>query len=70
MNGQTNILLEVIKCGGSNITFEDNSKGQIVGKVKIIQKNIVINNALLVENMCYILISINQLFVNEYLVEF
>ncbi|XP_073294588.1 uncharacterized protein [Primulina huaijiensis] len=70
MTGQKNLLSEVMSCIGPNITFGDNSKGKTVGKGKIIYGNITINDVLLVENLCYNLISISHLCDNGYSVAF
>ena len=70
MTGNSRLLTEVSKYAGPKITFGDNSKGKTVGKGKIVHGNITINDVLLVENLCYNLISISQMCDNGHVVEF
>ena len=64
------LLTEVTEHSGPRITFGDNSRGKTVGKSKIIHGNIVINDVLLVEGLCYNLISISQMCDIGHIVEF
>ncbi|XP_073273260.1 uncharacterized protein [Primulina huaijiensis] len=70
MTGNKDLLSEVINYKGLTITFGDNSKGRAVGKGKIIHDKIIIKDVLLIENLCYNLISISQLCDSGYTVEF
>ncbi|XP_075481190.1 uncharacterized protein LOC142521902 [Primulina tabacum] len=70
MTGNKNLLSEVVNFKGPTITFGDNAKGKAIGKGKIIHGKIIIKDVLLVENLCYNLISISQLCDNGYTVEF
>lgn len=70
MTGQKQLLSEITKYKGPSITFGDNSKGKTVGKGKIIHGSIIISDVLLVENLCYNLISISQLCDSNCSVEF
>ena len=70
MIGNSKLLKEIEKCFGPKISFGDNSKGKTVGKGKIIHGNITINDVLVVENLCYNLISISQMCDNGHVMEF
>ncbi|XP_075483610.1 uncharacterized protein LOC142523763 [Primulina tabacum] len=70
MTGNKDLFLEVVNFKGPTITFGDNAKGKDMGKGKIIHGKIIIKDVLLVENLCYNLISISQLCDNGYTVEF
>lgn len=70
MTENKELLTEVIECKEPRLTFGDNSKGRTVGKSKIIHGNVIVKDVLLVENLCYNLINISQLFDNDYSVEF
>ncbi|XP_073038269.1 uncharacterized protein [Primulina eburnea] len=70
MTGQKSLLSEVVNCVGPEITFGDISEGKTVGKDKIIHGNITIKDVLLIENLCYNLISISQLCDNGFSVAF
>ncbi|XP_073138522.1 uncharacterized protein [Henckelia pumila] len=70
MTGNKDLLSEIIQYKGPKIIFGDNSKGRTVGKGKITHCNIIINDVLFVDNLCYNLINISQLCDNGYTVEF
>ncbi|XP_073057207.1 uncharacterized protein [Primulina eburnea] len=70
MTGNKDLLSEVVDLKGPTITFGDNSKGKAMGKGKITHGKIIIKDVLLVEKLCYNLISISQLCDNGYTVEF
>ncbi|XP_073016746.1 uncharacterized protein [Primulina eburnea] len=70
MTGNKDLLSEVVDLKGPTITFGDNSKGKAMGKGKITHGKIIIKDVLLLENLCYNLISISQLCDNGYTVEF
>ena len=70
MTDNSRLLINVSKYNGPEISFGDNSKGKTVGKGKIINGNITINDVLVVENLCYNLISISQMCDNGHVVEF
>ena len=70
MTGDSNLLSQLVKYTGPNISFGDNSKGKSLGKVKLIHGNFTFNDVLLVENLKYNLISISQLCDNGFSVQF
>ncbi|XP_075521538.1 uncharacterized protein LOC142554748 [Primulina tabacum] len=70
MTGNKDLLSEIVNYKGPTITFGDNSKGKAVGKCKIIHGKVIIKHVLLIENLCYNLISIRQLCDKGYTVVF
>ncbi|XP_073030753.1 uncharacterized protein [Primulina eburnea] len=70
MTRNKDLLSEIVNYKDQTITFGDNSKCRTVGKGKIIHDKVIIKDVLLVENLCYNLISINQLCDKGYTVEF
>ena len=69
-DGRCNLLSQLIKYTGPNISFGDNCKGKTVVKSKLIHGNFTIKDVLLVENLKYNLISISQLCDNNFSVQF
>ena len=71
MTGDASKLITLILKDQGSVTYGDNRKANVIGKGNIIvNKDLSINNVLLVEDLKYNLISISQLCDNGFKVTF